>query len=49
MTKIILCGKPGRCCPTVEYKLGRVIIKDDDGDVVTMTYKQFKMLQKAEL
>lgn len=51
MTKIVLCGRPGRCCPTVEYieSEDKVIITDDDGDVVTMTYEQYQILKKTEL
>jgi len=51
MTKVILCGKKQGCCPTVEYIVDedKVIITDDDGDVVTLTYEQYQKLKKTEL
>jgi len=60
MTKAILCRKKQGCCPTVEIEDSdckcqscldnrTVTITDDDGDVVTMTYKQFQILKKTEL
>lgn len=49
MMKIVLCGKPGRCCPTVERKGDDVIIRDDDGFSVKMTYEQFQILKKTEV
>ena len=49
--KIMLCGRPGSCCPTVDYDKikDEVIIEDDYCNTVTMTKEQFEILQKAEL
>jgi hypothetical protein len=45
--KIMLCGRPGGCCPSVElHKEIIVEIRDDDHNIVVMTLEQFKLLQK---
>ena len=47
MKKYMLCGRPGSCCPSVEYELKTdyVYITDDGGDIVKMTKEQFKILK----
>ncbi len=48
MIKYTLCGNPnGGCCPVVTEKDdGTVLIKDDDGDVISMTKEQYKIMCK---
>jgi len=49
MTKIVLCGKPKGCCPTVENVSGKVVITTDDGNHVKLTREQWKLLKEADL
>ena len=49
MIKIILCRRPGKCCPTVKKTKNTVTITDDYGNKVKMTHGQFKLLQGASL
>lgn len=44
---IRLCGVQG-CCPTVTFKKGEVLIKDDFGGKVKLTKAQFAELQHVE-
>lgn len=50
MEKIVLCGKPdGGCCPEVLLSKQNIVITDDEGNTVTLTYEQFEILkQKVE-
>lgn len=50
MTKIITlcCGKP-RACPEIYLDYDTVSIKDDDGNMVSMTTKQFGILKQKIL
>lgn len=49
--QIVLCGKPGRCCPILnaDKKTGTYIITDDYGGKVTLNKDQMKELQKVKL
>jgi len=46
----VLCGRPGACCPEVEYNNvdETVSVTDDDGDIITMTREQFRILKETE-
>ncbi len=46
MTKIVLCGKPGRCCPVLDKKEDGVTIIDDYGGKVVLTKEQAKILKE---
>jgi len=48
MSKIILCGKPHGCCPTVEDIEYGKLIKDDFGGEVKLTKEQFEIMKKVE-
>ncbi len=43
--KFILCGGGG-CCPTVEFKEKEILIKDDYGNCVRLSKKQWNDLTK---
>jgi len=44
--KYYLCGRPGSCCPNVEFDMttDTVDITDDDDNIISMTLEQFKIL-----
>lgn len=46
MEAIMLCGKPGRCCPVFK-KIGRKYSISDKGQEVILTKEQLKMLLDA--
>ena len=45
MEKIVLCGNPGRCCPSVWVNEANVYIEDDYESVVQITKEQFDILK----
>jgi hypothetical protein len=47
MEAIVLCGKPGRCCPTVAKKGKKFKITTDNGNFVELTKNQFVLLKEA--
>ena len=46
MKKIVLCGRPGKCCPEVLVTDEDVSILDDDGNIVMMNREQFDILKE---
>jgi len=48
MTTYVLCGKPNRCCPTVDENGDRVTIRDDYGGKVVLTKKQYEILKTGK-
>ena len=52
MKTVIVCGRPGSCCPTVDIptKPGEkhFIIRDDEGGIVKLTKEQYDALPKGE-
>ena len=48
--EIMLCGKKGRCCPSVEKIDDTIVIKDDYQGSVRFTAEQWEILkEKIEL
>ena len=46
MREVIMCGRPGRCCLTWhQYPDGSVVLKDDDGGLVTATKSEWEILK----
>ena len=45
--EIVLCGKPGRCCPKVAKKGKKFKITTDNGNFVELTKNQFVLLKEA--
>lgn len=45
---INLCGRKGSCCPTAELfdETEMVVIVDDDGDSITLSWKNVEILYK---
>lgn len=46
MSKIIVCGRTGGCCPTVDMKEKEVVITDDYEGKVIFTKDQWKDLKQ---
>lgn len=48
MNKVTLCGKPNRCCPTLErLSDGRYLITDDNGNSIIVTKEQAMLIQNG--
>lgn len=44
MSTFMLCGRPGKCCPTVERLADkRYKVTDDDGGSVTLTKTELRI------
>ena len=46
MTQIVICGRTGGCCPTVDIRKKDVIIRDDYNGKVRFTTEQWKELKQ---
>ena len=46
MEKIVLCGRPNRCCPEVWLDDSNVYITDDNAGAVQITREQFNILKQ---
>jgi len=46
MKKVVLCGKPGGCCPEVWVDEANVYIVDDDDGAVQITKQQFDIMKE---
>ena len=45
MSEIMLCGRPGKCCPTVEkIEEDLFVIRDDYDGMVKLTNEQIELL-----
>jgi hypothetical protein len=44
MSKEMLCGKPGGCCPSIEEDESGYIIRDDFDGEVRLTKAELKLL-----
>jgi len=44
MSKVVLCGRPQGCCPTLEADEYGWEIKDDFGGIVKLTKEEMELL-----
>lgn len=48
MNRVTLCGRPNRCCPTLErLSDGRYVLTDDDGHSVIITREQAQLINNG--
>ena len=46
MKRVVLCGKPGGCCPEVRLYGDEVVIEDDYANEIRMSREQFDVLKE---
>ena len=47
--KVMLCGKPGRCCPSIEKINDSIVIFDDYEGIAKFTLEEWELLKEKIL